>query len=153
MFKKFISVVGAILLVVTITLTIFTNASPMALLNNYQLNYNLTHPTKDTIFINNVIPFKWDHGYYFSPYVELKDIKKHINVKHFPDKLYNDDQAHIIYVYKGHVEAIVNGLGRSRGYWFYFSLSQVYRFTPKDDLTFTVRKQTNGIYEYVAFFI
>ena len=90
MFKKFISVVGAILLVVTITLTIFTNASPMALLNNYQLNYNLTHPTKDTIFINNVIPFKWDHGYYFSPYVELKDIKKHINVKHFPDKLYND---------------------------------------------------------------
>ena len=137
MFKKFISVVGAILLVVTITLTIFTNASPMALLNNYQLNYNLTHPTKDTIFINNVIPFK------------LKDIKKHINVKHFPDKLYNDGQAHIIYVYKGHVEAIVNGLGRSRGYWFYFSLSQVYRFTPKDDLTFTVRKQTNGIYEYV----
>ena len=98
MFKKFISVVGALLLlVVAITLTIFTNASPMALLNNYQLNYNLTHPKHDTISINNVIPFQWDHAYYFSPYVELSDIKKHINVKHFPDKLYNDDQAHIIY--------------------------------------------------------
>ena len=123
--------------------------SPAVLINNWKLKQSVNSLKEGTsVFLNEVVPFRWDTLYTFGPYESREEIAKKIGFQSpdIKENNVNEGMVHLLFVRDHSVEASVLGYGSNLGYMIDFTSKEDYKITYDENARFTVNKK-DGITE------
>lgn len=121
--KKIITIFVILFVICSLGYLIIGN--PIVAVHNRQLKHAITSiDGKETITLNEIIPFDWDIVYTFDPYTSKKEIAEAIGFKSNSIKeTVSEGMVQLIFVRKQHITASICGHASVLGYEVYLNKS------------------------------
>lgn len=108
---------GAAVLLVLAALFWLLFGNPVILWHNKQLKESITGVTAETVTLNEVVPFRWDEVYTFSPYTSRERMEEVMGVRSSSIKeTVNEGMTQLIFLEGDRVTASVCGYPSNLGY-------------------------------------
>ncbi len=114
--KNIIAVISAVVFVYFISGNIYVGY------NNHKLKTSvLSLSDTSSVYFNDLVPFKWDKAYTFSPYTSKSEIENTIGFKsRFIKESVSEETVQIIFVKDRHIVSSICSYPSTLGYGIYF---------------------------------
>ena len=117
-------------------------SNPFVSINNHKLASSLKSIDRETVSLNDVVPFEWDTLYTFGPYQSKKEIEKTIGFKSadIKENNINEGMVHLLFVKGDKVVASILGYGKNLGYNIDFTSKEGWNVTFAEGAQFNVTR-------------